>query len=173
MGNPGRRCQITALVWYKLFLIYFHLVYYGIFRELYLWHHIMFIPSSILCLYMPIHDDIMPWKHFLHYWLFVRGIHQSLVDSPHRGPVMHSIGVFFAINPNKLLNKWSSCWRFQMSWHSYDTTVMSSTNDLWVVTIAYHLPENCMWTACYCCEEIKPPKRKKLTGHQPPNLAWT
>ena len=24
----------------------------------------------------------------LHYWLFVRGIHQSLVDSPHKGPIM-------------------------------------------------------------------------------------
>ena len=24
----------------------------------------------------------------LHYWPFVRGIHQSLVDSPHKGPVM-------------------------------------------------------------------------------------
>ena len=31
------------------------------------------------------HDDIIKWKHFPHYWPLVRGIHQSLVDSPHKG----------------------------------------------------------------------------------------
>ena len=28
--------------------------------------------------------------YFLHYWPFVRGIHQSVVDSPHKGPVTQS-----------------------------------------------------------------------------------
>ena len=32
-----------------------------------------------------IHDDIMKWKHFPHYWPFVRGIHWSPVNSPHKG----------------------------------------------------------------------------------------
>ena len=27
----------------------------------------------------------MPWKHFPHYWPFVRGIHRSPVNSPHKG----------------------------------------------------------------------------------------
>ena len=31
------------------------------------------------------HDDVIKWKHFSHYWPFVRGIHQALVDSPHKG----------------------------------------------------------------------------------------
>ena len=31
------------------------------------------------------HEDVIKWKHFLHYWPFVRGIHQSPVDSPHKG----------------------------------------------------------------------------------------
>ena len=31
------------------------------------------------------HDDIIKWKHFLHYWPFVRGIPLSLVDYPHNG----------------------------------------------------------------------------------------
>ena len=31
------------------------------------------------------HDDVIKWKHFPRYWLFVRGILQSLVDSPHKG----------------------------------------------------------------------------------------
>ena len=32
-----------------------------------------------------------------HYWPFVRGIHQSLVDSPHKGPVMYSFIVSFVV----------------------------------------------------------------------------
>ena len=31
------------------------------------------------------HDDIIKWKHFPHYWPFVRGIHQSPMNSPHKG----------------------------------------------------------------------------------------
>ena len=31
------------------------------------------------------HDDIIKWKHFPHYWLFVQGIHRSPVNSPHKG----------------------------------------------------------------------------------------
>ena len=32
-----------------------------------------------------IHDDVIKWKHFLRYWPFVRGIHRSPVNSPHKG----------------------------------------------------------------------------------------
>ena len=32
-----------------------------------------------------IHDDVIKWKHFPRYWLFVRGIHRSPVNSPHKG----------------------------------------------------------------------------------------
>ena len=32
----------------------------------------------------------MTWKWFLHYWPFVRGIHQWLVDSLHKGPSISS-----------------------------------------------------------------------------------
>ena len=31
------------------------------------------------------HDDVIKWKHFPHYWPFVRGINRSLVNSPHKG----------------------------------------------------------------------------------------
>ena len=31
------------------------------------------------------HDDIIKWKHFLHYWPFVWGIHRSPVNSPPKG----------------------------------------------------------------------------------------
>ena len=32
-----------------------------------------------------IHDDVMKWKHFPHYWSFVRGIQRLPVNSPHKG----------------------------------------------------------------------------------------
>ena len=48
-----------------------------------------------------IHDDAIKWKHFPRYWPFVRGIHRSPVDSPHkgqwRGALMFSL-IFVWIN---------------------------------------------------------------------------
>ena len=34
--------------------------------------------------YTYLHDDVIKWKHFPHHWPFVRGIHWSQVDSPHK-----------------------------------------------------------------------------------------
>ena len=31
------------------------------------------------------HDDVIKWKHFPRNWTFVRGIHRSPVNSPHKG----------------------------------------------------------------------------------------
>ena len=31
------------------------------------------------------HDDVIKWKHFPHHWSFVRGIHRSSLNSPHKG----------------------------------------------------------------------------------------
>ena len=33
----------------------------------------------------PVHDDVIKWKHFPHYWPFVRGIHRWPGNSPHKG----------------------------------------------------------------------------------------
>ena len=42
-----------------------------------------------------VHDDVIKWKHFPRYWLFVLGIHRSPVNSPHesqwRGALMFSL----------------------------------------------------------------------------------
>ena len=32
-----------------------------------------------------VNDDVIKWKHFPRYWPFVRGIHRSQVNSPHKG----------------------------------------------------------------------------------------
>ena len=31
------------------------------------------------------HDDVMKWRHFPRYWPFVRGIHRSPLNTPHKG----------------------------------------------------------------------------------------
>ena len=37
------------------------------------------------CFSVCVHDDVIKWKHFPRYWSFVRGIHRSTVNSPHKG----------------------------------------------------------------------------------------
>ena len=43
-------------------------------------HHLL-----LLCSKTKHHDDVIKWKHFPRYWPFVRGIHRSPVNSPHKG----------------------------------------------------------------------------------------
>ena len=54
----------------------------------------LLLPSGLSMLSC-LHDDVIKWKHFPRYWPFVRGIHRSLVNSPHkcqwRGALMFSL----------------------------------------------------------------------------------
>ena len=45
------------------------------------------LPSNMhmICCWFGSHEDVIKWKHFLHYRPFVRGIHRSPVNSPHKG----------------------------------------------------------------------------------------
>ena len=43
------------------------------------------------------HEDAMTWKHFPHYWTFVREIHRSLADSHHKRPVTWALTFFFHV----------------------------------------------------------------------------
>ena len=66
------------------------------------------------------HDDVMTGKRFQHYWPFVRGIQQSLVVSPHKGPVMWNFYWLFVrgiqqslvISPHKGPVMWNFYWPF-------------------------------------------------------------
>ena len=49
------------------------------------------------------HDDVIKWKHFPRYWSFVRGVHWSPVNSPHRGQWRGAL-VF------SLVSAWVSDW---------------------------------------------------------------
>ena len=49
------------------------------------------------------HGDVITWKCFPHYWPFVRGIHQSLRHSPHKGQWCGHL-MF------PLMSAWINCW---------------------------------------------------------------
>ena len=62
---------VKAIAWHRIHLdIYYNRAQ----KELIHWGRVMHI-----------HDDVIKWKHFPHYWPFVRGIHRSPVNSPHKG----------------------------------------------------------------------------------------
>ena len=74
--------------------------------------------------YENIHDDVIKWKHFPRYWPFVRGIHRSPVNSPHkgqwRGASMFSF-IYVWIN-DRVNNREAGDWRHHHA--HYDDTVM-------------------------------------------------
>ena len=61
-------------------------------------------------------------KHVYHHdWPFVKGITQSLVDSPHKGPVKGSFNIFLVVSMKKTVEKQLYC---QWKWCSCDVTLM-------------------------------------------------
>ena len=70
------------------------------------------------------HDTVIKWKHFSRYWPFVRGIHWSPVNSPHkgqwRGALMFSLTCAWI---NDWVNK-CEAGDLRHHWAHYDVTVM-------------------------------------------------
>ena len=80
-----------------------------------------YLSSSISQIF---HDDIIKWKHFLRHWPFVRGIHRSPVNSPHKGQWCWAL-MFSLICTWKRgwVNNWDA--RNLRRYHAhYDITVM-------------------------------------------------
>ena len=73
---------------------------------------------------------------------FVRGIHQSLVDSPYIGPEVQIFGIFFGISMNKRLNKKLSCEWSETSWASCEVTVVPP---IAIMVIQWAVSEDVMW----------------------------
>ena len=77
------------------------------------------------------HGDVIKWKHFPRYWPFVRGIHRSPVNSPHKGQwhgaLMFS---FICVWINGLANNGEAGDLRRYCAH-YDVTVMVQ---VWVIT---------------------------------------
>ena len=56
---------------------------------------------------------VIKWKHIPCYWSFVRGIHRSPVNSPHKGQWRGALIFFFHLRLIKRLNKQSRGWWFK------------------------------------------------------------
>ena len=55
------------------------------------------------------HDDIIKWKHFPHYWPFMREIHWSPVISPHKSQWCGALmGFFIRIWTIDYINNWNT-----------------------------------------------------------------
>ena len=83
------------------------------------------------------HDDVIQWKHFPRYWPFVRGIHRSPVDCPHKASGAE-LWCFFDLHLNKRLSKQSDLRRHDAH---YDVTVMDLI--IWVaspIAAGRHVP---------------------------------
>ena len=70
------------------------------------------------------HDDVIKWKYFPRYWPFVRGIHRSPVNSPHKGQWRWAL--MFS-----LICAWTNGWvnireagDLRRHWAHYDAIVM-------------------------------------------------
>ena len=83
---------------------------------------------------LPSHDDVIKWKHFVRYWPYVRGIHRSPVNSPHkgqwRGALMFSL-ICTRIN-GWVNNGEAGDWRRHRA--HYDVTVMDAYEHKSVLT---------------------------------------
>ena len=96
--------------------------------------------------------DVKAWRRFSHYWPFVRGIHRSLVVSPHKGLVMLSCFISVDVSLIILFNKQPSCRWFAMLSAPYNVTVLNLKLQVcWWIDISHDLSygtANCNITAC-------------------------
>ena len=78
-----------------------------------------------------VHDGVIKWKHFPRYWPFVRGIHQSPVNSPHKGQWRGALilSLIFAWINSRVNNREAGDLRCHCA--HYDVTIMFK----WILVI--------------------------------------
>ena len=64
--------------------------------------------------WVSLHNDVIEWKHFPCYCPFVRRMHRSPVDYPHKGRWRGALMFSLMICPNTRLSKQSGCRWFEM-----------------------------------------------------------
>ena len=101
------------------------------------------------------HDDVIKWKHFPRYWPFVRGIHRSSVNSPHKGQCS---GVLMFSLICARINGWANnreAGDLRRHRAHYDVIVMSTTHKmctrlfvLWFVVVLSLIMRSIQLTYC-------------------------
>ena len=85
--------------------------------------------------FLSMYDDPIKWKHCSHYWPFVRGIHRSPADTPHKGQRTLMFSLICAWT-NSWANNREDASDLRRHRAHYDITAM--TNFEWQNTAAYH-----------------------------------
>ena len=80
------------------------------------------------------HDDVIKWKYFPRYWPFVRGIHRSPVNSPHKGQWRGALMFSLICALNKRLSKQWWGWWFETP----SCPLWRHCNDWWCRCIHWH-----------------------------------
>ena len=107
-----------------------------------------------VCSFRRRHDDAVTWKHCSHYWRFVKGIHQSLVVSPHKRLVMRGVDVSFADRLNKMMKKQSFSRWFETPRYSCNVTAMDSSTVTYVTMKKLHHRWSCWPPGAQTCKAI-------------------
>ena len=95
------------------------------------------------------HNDVIKWKHFPRYWSFVRGIHRSPVNSPHKGQWRGTLMFSLICRP---INCWVNNREAGDLRHHrahYDVIVMSSVIKEWRPSSqnwsTFIIAKKCVW----------------------------
>ena len=123
---PSKRfgCHLFSLYCQEIYVIHIYAIYL-MYSGLLHWH------SGIIH-----HDDVIKWKHFPRYWPFVREIHRSPVNPPHKGQWRGAL--MLALNCT-WINGWVNNRAVRNLRHyrvHYDVTLMICHLDAY--TIAWH-----------------------------------
>ena len=101
----------------------------------------IFVDSFIV----PIHGDVIQWKHFPRYWPFVRGIHRSPVNSAHKGQCR---GALMSSLMCALINVWVNnreAGYFRRHRTHYDVTIMLHCFRLLLMQAGYTVEQNSLF----------------------------
>ena len=111
------------------------------------------------------HDDAVRWKHFRRYWPFVRRIHRSPVNSPHkgqwRGALMFSL-ICAWINSSVNSHEAGDLWRH----HAYNDVIVR-----WILALPSVMVISAIWEAptnvfCMCINYVaNNDKRRRLQNY--------
>ena len=72
-----------------------------------------------------IHDNVIKWKHFPHYWYVARGIHRSPVNSPHKGQWRGALITSFFFDL-RLKKRWSKAMERPVIWDAIAFIIISN-----------------------------------------------
>ena len=77
----------------------------GLWLTVQTWNYVYDSRFGVLCCDLVPHDDVIKWKHFPRYRPFVREIHRSPLNSPHRGQWRGALLFSLIYALNKRLSK--------------------------------------------------------------------